>query len=552
MNMDVHEEKYRVSVIEIHFAYDNQDVIERLTTRGHAIASASWEKVKKTEKELDELIKQNYETYSEPVCAFITFERSDFADLAIEYSKQIALKKHKYKDFIARQLIQETIFNEVPVFKQAQDPTNIIWENRHIKGKEFYKRLAVSIAIILFALFISALFNSSLTKENMELSQLYKPVNCEAVFETYGTSFSDKIKYAYFEKLIRDIDENAPVIGSLQCFCISEATNGVDSSKVYTFEDVEGNTKSEPVCQALISNIENAAEQAWISSQIIVVANILLRYLIIYVFEKTGFSTETTKMTYITMAIFMSQFFNTALQGMLVNSNLFFFNGNNPDFNTRWFKNVGDPIVASLSTQMVLPIFMNIFSWWTSAMMRNWDSFRAKDGYSTCKTTRQGYINLYAGPTFALHYKYSTILNIVFITMMFGTAMPVLFPIALGTFMILYVIEKGLLYYQYQEPPKYDDILNTTALNVMKFAPSLMLGFAYWMFSSKQLIENDTLIPKFQKNMPYNSGHWVKDALNPWTVWETNTLPAIALYVAFWISLLNATFANAGKDEEIS
>ena len=48
------------------------------------------------------MIKQNYETFSEPVCAFITFERSDFADLAKEYSREIALKKHKFNDFITR------------------------------------------------------------------------------------------------------------------------------------------------------------------------------------------------------------------------------------------------------------------------------------------------------------------------------------------------------------------------------------------------------------------------------------------------------------------
>jgi len=124
--------------------------------------------------------------------------------------------------------------------------------------------------------------------------------------------------------------------------------------------------------------------------------------------------------------------------------------------------------------------------------------------------------------------------------MMFGPAMPVLFPITLVTFMVIYILEKGMLYYGYQEPPKYDEILDKSALNVLKFAPSVMLGFAYWMFSSKQLIDNDTLIPKEHKNVPYNSGHWVIDAINPWTVFDTNSQPAIALWLAFWFSLFKA------------
>ena len=127
----------------------------------------------------------------------------------------------------------------------------------------------------------------------------------------------------------------------------------------------------------------------------------MIHGLIIFVFNKTGFSTETSKMTYITMAIFMSQFFNTALQAMLVNSNLFFFNGNDPDFNTRWFKNVGNPIVSSLRTQMLLPIWVAfLMPWMLEAIFRKCDSCRAKKGYTTCETTRQGYINLYAGPEF--------------------------------------------------------------------------------------------------------------------------------------------------------
>jgi Na+/H+ antiporter NhaD/arsenite permease-like protein len=43
---------------------------------------------------------------------------------------------------------QETIFNKIPIFKPASDPTNIIWENRHIKGFEFLKRLWLSRLVI--------------------------------------------------------------------------------------------------------------------------------------------------------------------------------------------------------------------------------------------------------------------------------------------------------------------------------------------------------------------------------------------------------------------
>eukprot|EP00351_Strombidinopsis_sp_SopsisLIS2011_P002322 CAMPEP_0116881782 /NCGR_PEP_ID=MMETSP0463-20121206/13840_1 /TAXON_ID=181622 /ORGANISM="Strombidinopsis sp, Strain SopsisLIS2011" /LENGTH=74 /DNA_ID=CAMNT_0004533963 /DNA_START=2417 /DNA_END=2641 /DNA_ORIENTATION=- len=67
-----------------------------------------------------------------------------------------------------------------------------------------------------------------------------------------------------------------------------------------------------------------------------------------------------------------------------------------------------------------------------------------------------------------------------FITFMYGLAMPILFPIAAITFLNLYIVEKLLLSYWYQNPPTYDDKLNKAALNYLKWPPVLLLFFGYW------------------------------------------------------------------------
>ena len=41
-----------------------------------------------------------------------------------------------------------------------------------------------------------------------------------------------------------------------------------------------------------------------------------------------------------------------------------------------------------------------------------------------------------------IHFRYSTIMNIVFVTFMFGTAIPILYPIALLSFTVLYIMER--------------------------------------------------------------------------------------------------------------
>ena len=58
-----------------------------------------------------------------------------------------------------------------------------------------------------------------------------------------------------------------------------------------------------------------------------------------------------------------------------------------------------------------------------------------------------------------MHFKYSSLLNIVFVTFMYGFGIPLLFPVAGIAILILYLVEKTMLYYAYRMPPMYDEKL---------------------------------------------------------------------------------------------
>lgn len=51
-------------------------------------------------------------------------------------------------------------------------------------------------------------------------------------------------------------------------------------------------------------------------------------------------------------------------------------------------------------------------------------------------------MDIWQGPMYEMHFKYAIIMNSVFITMMFGVALPKLFPICVVTLGILYISEK--------------------------------------------------------------------------------------------------------------
>lgn len=74
----------------------------------------------------------------------------------------------------------------------------------------------------------------------------------------------------------------------------------------------------------------------------------------------------------------------------------------------------------------------------------------------TKKKTIQGYVDLHCGPPFPIHFKYSLMMNITFVTFMYGSGMPILFSIALATYVLTYILERILVAYSFQEPPSFD------------------------------------------------------------------------------------------------
>lgn len=111
--------------------------------------------------ELDDLIKEmvkdedNYDKLTRPVCAFITFESDDGYNEALSFSKKGWLSSS-----VATAEGKEgpQILGRQPEFVAATEPTNIIWENRHIKGANLYFRAVVAVVLISIMLSIAFIF----------------------------------------------------------------------------------------------------------------------------------------------------------------------------------------------------------------------------------------------------------------------------------------------------------------------------------------------------------------------------------------------------------
>ena len=123
------------------------------------------------------------------------------------------------------------------------------------------------------------------------------------------------------------------------------------------------------------------------------------------------------------------------------------FSGSDSDFNRNWFTSQGDTIVGSMVFNIWFPYAMECCNYSMRLGFRILDYCGRSKDKSTQATSIQQYINLHAGPKYYMHYKYSSIMNIVFITMMFGAGMPILFPIAAVSLACFFCLEKFMIYY---------------------------------------------------------------------------------------------------------
>lgn len=117
------------------------------------------------------------------------------------------------------------------------------------------------------------------------------------------------------------------------------------------------------------------------------------------------------------------------------------------------------------------------------------DTF-SSDPYKTKTTTMSKYLDLYGGSDYIIDTKLASVLNLNFITMMYGVGMPILFPIAALNFFNQWVCERISVVYLMNLPPALDDKLNKSAMRMLRFSSVLLLFNGAWMLGNKQVFDN--------------------------------------------------------------
>lgn len=211
--------------------------------------------------------------------------------------------------------------------------------------------------------------------------------------------------------------------------------------------------------------------------------------------------------------------------------------GRHHDYMPVWYAEVGAKIVQTMLINSILPYVGLVTGFMIPYAKRLLDSKFTGNPYKTKKTSMAQYKDLYCGADYVIHFKYSGVLNIVYITMMYGMGMPILFVLAAFNFFNQWVCERIIVAYQVKLPPALDDKLTINCINMLKWAPLLLLFNGYWMISNRQVFQNEwEYIEKSTNTMI--SDHFVFFGVN----WATPTL--FMAVAAVFIMAVQKIFAD--------
>lgn len=232
---------------------------------------------------------------------------------------------------------------------------------------------------------------------------------------------------------------------------------------------------------------------------LIVIINLILKTVIIKSITWVGEDTLSEQLSSITNGVFAAQFFNTGILLLLVNGNLTehepfwitkYLQGPFYDYMPLWYVNVGEKVVQTMVIQSILPYVGLCTGFAIPWLKRKIDRSFGDDVYNTKKTSMAQYKDLYSGADYVIHFKCSGVINIVWITMMYGVGLPILFPVAAFNFFNQYICERIAVSQQVKLPPALDDQLTNNAIAKISWAPLLFLMNGYWMLSNPEIFEN--------------------------------------------------------------
>jgi len=195
---------------------------------------------------------KNFELLTIPKLFYCTFHH--------EYAYHKAVELSKKRNFVF-------INTEINI-KEATEPTDIIWENRHILKNWFTARWAMARICMVILSFFGFLIIIVLLKNKLGIQYIKNPpgLECDNVLNVYGAdlqqvAFKEQQQWQKIDTSVSEFDLNKVTSrrGALTCFCSEMRNQGFKSDNVYNVKDSKGANLTYPICDQWIDETELAS-----------------------------------------------------------------------------------------------------------------------------------------------------------------------------------------------------------------------------------------------------------------------------------------------------
>ena len=99
-------------------------------------------------------------------------------------------------------------------------------------------------------------------------------------------------------------------------------------------------------------------------------------------------------------------------------------------------------------------------------------------------------MDVYSGPEYEFFFKYAYLIKITYFAMIYGSAMPIVFPIVLFGLFNFYVTEKLSIIYFYKKPPTIDSKVSNLAIYLLTRPSIYGIMFATWVMGNQAMFTN--------------------------------------------------------------
>ena len=192
--------------------------------------------------------------------------------------------------------------------------------------------------------------------------------------------------------------------------------------------------------------------------------------------------------------MFLLYFVNIGCVTLLVNMHFFdsvkipLLNGDYEEFSVMWYRLIGSVLLIQISLMIFTTNGANFAIQLLQSCKRCKDRSCRCRANSTKQLSQQDYEELNFGSLPFMEYKYSNLLTVLFVTMMYSSGMPILYFISTVFFLATYWTEKVMFFYFYRKPENLDENLAKRTLGWFKYALFAHMVMGLLMYSNVKIL----------------------------------------------------------------